>query len=85
MVFDGPGVDDGRWTSVFTIEKTVRAMVDSRGGIMKDPCLYLRRYEDGHVGSRGFLKLFPNGISHDSVHGRRYRAIDRSVSLTDSR
>ncbi len=37
-------------------EKTVRAMVDSRGGIMKDQCLYLRRFEDGRV---AFAALWP--------------------------
>ena len=37
-------------------EKTLRAMVDSRGGILKDQCLYLRRYEDDHV---AFAALWP--------------------------
>ncbi|MCZ6794924.1 MAG: hypothetical protein O7J95_15070 [Planctomycetota bacterium] len=37
-------------------DRTVRAMVDSHGGINKDQCLYLRRFEDGRV---AFAALWP--------------------------
>lgn len=40
------------------LEKSLRAMVDSRGGIMKNQCLYVRKYEDGGI---AFAALWPWG------------------------
>ena len=37
-------------------EKTLRDMVESQGGIMKNQCLYLRRYEDSRI---AFAALWP--------------------------
>ena len=39
-------------------DRPLRQLVESRGGILKGQCLYLRRYEDHHV---AFAALWPWG------------------------